>query len=397
VSRGRGFRQTPLEFSPPLIGAEEIAEVEDALRSGWITRGPKTASFEEQFAEYVSAPAALAVNSGTAALHLGLVAAGVGVGDRVITSVMTFPGAMHVIELVGAAPSLVDVCEDTLNIDPALVEEKIRKSDVEAECRGGVVIPVHLYGHPCAMGELRAAVDDRWRLLEDAAHALPARTEGKLIGSGGSLAAFSFYATKNLTTGEGGMLTGPTEDIERARVLALHGISRDGWSRRGLSRSWDYDIVAFGFKYNMSDLQAAVGIQQLRRLTSGHGRRREIVSHYNEGFKDNEQLQRPVERPEVVSAWHIYALRLNLETLRIDRDRFANELEARNIGVSVHFKPIPMHSYFRTKYGYRPEDFPVASREYPRLLSLPLHPGLSQEDVDDVIEAVTDVAAQHRR
>jgi dTDP-4-amino-4,6-dideoxygalactose transaminase len=242
-------------------------------------------------------------------------------------------------------------------------------------------------------------------VLEDAAHSLPARYKGRMVGvprdqgAGvrGQLTAFSFYATKNLTTAEGGMLTGEQELIDRARIWSLHGMNRDAYKRYSAEGSWYYEVILPGFKCNMTDIQAALGLQQLRKLDGFQVRRREIVRRYNAAFATCDAVQTPVERPDVASAWHIYALRLNLDHLAIDRARFIEELKARNIGTSVHFIPIHLHPYYRDKYGYKPDDFPVAFREYQRLISLPLNLRMSDRDVEDVIEAVLDVVKLYGR
>lgn len=385
------MRSSFLPFSPPLIGREEMDEVLDTLRSHWITTGPKTQRFEAEFAVYLGAAGALAVNSCTAALHLALAALSLGPGDEVITTPMTFVASVNVIEHVGARPVLVDVRPDALDIDPAQVEAAITP-------RTRAILPVHYAGHPV---DLDAVYDiaEHYRLavIEDAAHALPARYKGRLIGSGDNPVAFSFYATKNLTTAEGGMLTGSPEFLARARVLSLHGMSRDAWKRYDKGGSWYYEVVAPGFKYNMTDIQASLGLWQLRKLEGFQRRRREVVRAYNDAFSGVEALETPVERPEVEHAWHLYVLRLRLEALRIGRDRFIEELKVRNIGVSVHFIPVHLHPYYRDKYGYRPEDFPVAYENYLRMISLPLNPRLTDEDVADVIEAVLDVVKTFRR
>lgn len=385
------MRKTFLPFSPPMIGEEEIAEVVDTLRSDWITTGPKTKRFEEEFASYLGAPAALALNSCTAALHTALVTLGVGPGDEVITTPMTFAASVNVIEHVGARPVLVDVEPDTLNIDPLQIERALTP-------RTRAILPVHYAGHPVDLDAIFELARPRGIIvLEDAAHALPASYKGRRIGSSGNPVAFSFYATKNLTTAEGGMLTGDPEFIERARVLSLHGMSRDAWKRYDKGGSWYYEVVAPGFKYNMTDIQASLGLWQLRKLEAFQRRRREVVKKYNEAFQQVEALETPVERPEVEHAWHLYVLRLRLEALRIDRNRFIDELKARNIGTSVHFIPIHLHPYYRDKYGYKPVDFPVAYANYQRMLSLPLNPRLTDEDVADVIEAVLDVVRVYQR
>ncbi len=385
------MRESFLPFSPPLIGEEEIAEVVGTLRSDWITTGPKTRRFEEEFAAYLGAPKALALNSCTAGLHTALVTLGLGPGDEVITTPMTFAASVNVIEHVGARPVLVDVEPDTLNLDPALIEAAITP-------RTKAILPVHYAGHPVDLDPLyELAREHNLHVIEDAAHALPAKYKGRFIGSGTNPVAFSFYATKNLTTGEGGMLTGDSEFLERARVVSLHGMSRDAWKRYDKGGSWYYEVILPGFKYNMTDIQASIGLWQLRKLERFQARRREVVRAYNEAFSSVDALETPVERPEVEHAWHLYVLRLRLEALRMDRDQFIEELKARNIGTSVHFIPIHIHPYYRDKYEYKPTDFPVAYGNYERMLSLPLNPRLSDQDVADVVEAVLDVVNVYRR
>lgn len=399
------MRDTLLPFSPPAVGDEEIAEVVAALRSGWITTGPRTHLFERRFAEFTSASAALALNSGTAAMHVALAALGVGKGSVVITTALTFCSGVHVIEQTGARPILVDVDPETLNIDPVQVERAARS--LRAGERLAAVMPVHLYGHPCDRKSLIAiAREYGCALVEDAAHSFPSRYEGKTIGSCGSedipvLTAFSFYATKNMTTGEGGMLTGPPSLIAEARRWSLHGISADAWTRETgeepLSPSWFYEVTRPGFKYNMTDIQAAMGIAQLSRIADFGARRAEIAARYNEAFRVVEELQIPAERPGVEHAWHIYALRLHLDKLKIGRNEFIEDLRRRNIAASVHFIPVHRHPWYRDRYGYQPNDFPVAYREYQRLVSLPIYPTMRDQDIDDVIEAVSGVVAEYRK
>ncbi len=385
------MRKDLLPFAPPAIDEEDIAEVVDTLRGNWLTTGPKTRRFEREFAGYLGAPASLAVNSGTAAMQVALAAAGIGPGHEVITTPLTFCSTVHVVEQSGARPVLVDVEPDTLNIDPAKVEEAITP-------RTRAILPVHLYGHPVELDRLREIARSRSLfMLEDAAHALPARYRGQLVGSGGSTAAFSFYATKNLTTGEGGMLTGDPGLVEAGRSWTLHGMTRDAFGALGEKDAWRYDVVSPGFKCNMMDLQAAIGLGQLRRLDKSHKRRRQIAAMYNEAFVSMPAIQRPVERLHVESAWHLYAIRLDLDRLTIDRARFIEEMRRRNIGTSVHFIPVHLLRYYREKYGFKPEDFPVAYRESQRLVSLPLHAGLSDQDIVDVIEAVMDVVGKAER
>jgi dTDP-4-amino-4,6-dideoxygalactose transaminase len=387
----RSTRRDFLPFSPPLVGEEEIREVVDTLRSPWITTGPKTRRFEEEFSAFVRAPGALALNSCTAAMHTALAVLGIGPGDEVITTPITFAATANVIEHVGARPILADVEPDTLNIDPERVAAAITP-------RTRALLPVHYTGHPVERDALEAlARKHNLALIEDAAHALPASFRGQTIGSTPNPVAFSFYATKNLTTAEGGMLTADPEFLDRARIMALHGMSRDAWKRYDQGGSWRYEIVAPGFKYNMTDVASAIGLWQLRKQERFHRRRVEIVEAYTQAFAAEEALEPPVRRPYVEHAWHLYVLRIRPELLRIGRDRFIDELTTRNIGTSVHFIPIHLHPFYRKKYGYAPQDFPVAVSNFARLLSLPLHPGLSDQDVSDVIEAVLDVVQTHRR
>ncbi len=379
-------RKDFLPFSPPFIGEEEIAEVVDSLRSGWITTGPKTKRFEQKFAEYFNAPAALALSSCTAALHTALVINKIGPGDEVITTPMTFTATVAVIEHVGATPVLVDIQPDTMNIDPVKIQAAITD-------KTKAVIAVHYGGHPCEMDEINSICNENNLLLvEDAAHAIPAKYKDVFIGSGDNPVAFSFYATKNLTTAEGGMLTGGKSLIENGVVSSLHGMNRDAWKRNDKTGSWRYDIVTPGFKYNMTDLQAGLGLAQLKKLKAMHSRRKEIVAMYNDAFKTAGLFDLPVEREYCESAWHLYPLRIREGALKITRDEFIEELRKRNIGTSVHFIPIHTFTYYVEKYGYKPEDYPIAFNESERLITIPLHPGLSDDDVKDVISAVLDVS-----
>jgi len=385
------MRKTFLPFSPPLIGQEEIDEVVDTLCSGWITTGPKTKRFESEFAEFIGAQGALGLNSCTAGLHTALVTLGIGSGDEVITTPMTFAASVNVIEHVGARPVLVDVEPDTLNICPASIAGAITP-------RTKAIIPVHFAGHPVDLDPIMEFAKAKGlAVVEDAAHAVPAKYKGKMIGSHGNPTSFSFYATKNMTTGEGGMLAGDVEFLDKARVVSLHGMSRDAWKRYDKEGSWFYEVVLPGFKYNMTDIQASLGLVQLKKLSSFQRRRKEIVDKYNEAFRNSSSLEVPTQRPEVDHAWHLYVLRLLPETLTIGRDQFINELTQRNIGTSVHFIPIHIHPYYKNKYDFEPGDFPVAFQNYLRMLSLPLNPSMTDQDVDDVVEAVSNVAEKFKR
>lgn len=383
-------RDTFLPYSPPFIGPEEIDEVIATLKTDWITTGPRTKQFEKQFGAYVSAPegTSLMLNSCTAGLHVALVALGVGPGDEVIVPTLTFAATANVVEHVGAKPVLVDVQNDTLCIDPEAVRRAITP-------RTKVVIPVHYGGHPADLDPLfEIAAEYGVEILEDAAHAAPTYYRGVMVGSRDNFASFSFYATKNLTTAEGGALTGHPELLGRARVIGLHGMSADGWKRFDKSGSWEYDIEMPGFKYNMTDLQSAIGMHQLEKLRGFHARRQEVVRAYSEAFSKHPGLEVPTERPDVSSAWHLYVLRIRPEVIGVSRNDFVDELKARNIGFSVHYKPLHMMSFYANKYGYKPSDFPVAEDAYSRMMSLPLHPRLTDSDVADVVEAVLNIAGQ---
>lgn len=392
------MRDNFLPFSPPLIGEEEISEVIDTLRSDWITTGPKVQRFESAFASFVHAPDALAVSSGTAALHLALLALGIGKGDAVITSPLTFCSAVHVIEHVGATPILCDVEPDTLNLDPEGIRGQIEKTESELGLRVKAILPVHLYGHPCDRDAvLKIAAEYNLAVVEDAAHALPAAYKGQPIGSLSItdsvpvLTCFSFYATKNLTTAEGGMLTGHKGLLDQARRWSLHGMSRDAWKRYGFNGSWAYDVICPGYKYNMTDIQAALGLPQLKKLRKLHARRRAIVEQYNAALAAHEGLKLPVERKDVEHAWHLFVLRVNPKRAGITRDQFIVEMSRRNIGCSVHFIPVHLLQYYRGKYHFEPEQFPNALRAYEQIVSLPLSARMSDRDVEDVIEAVSSI------
>jgi dTDP-4-amino-4,6-dideoxygalactose transaminase len=376
-----------VRFSPPAIGPEEIREVVDSLESDWITTGPKVAQFEQQFRDYVGAPAALALSSCTAGLHLSLVALGIGPGDEVVTSTLTFVSTVNVIEHVGAKPVLVDVEPDTLNLDPQRVERAITPATK-------AIIAVHYAGHPADIAALTEIANRHSiAVVEDAAHALPAAYRGRLVGSTTNLTSFSFYATKNLTTAEGGMLTGGAQLVDRARTLSLHGMTRNAWNRYGTEGTWFYDVVCPGFKCNMTDLQASLGLVQLSRLDSLQRRRAEIFARYNAAFESNAGLQVPTCRPDVEHARHLYVLRLRDGASGGGRDALIAELKARGICTSVHFIPVHLHTYYRQKYGYQPEDFPVALANYRRMLSLPLSPALADEEVSRVIDSVSQITA----
>jgi dTDP-4-amino-4,6-dideoxygalactose transaminase len=381
-----------IPFHRPDITQAEIDEVVDTLRSGWITTGPKTRRFEEEFAARIGCRHAVAVSSCTAGLHLALVAAGVGPGDEVVTTPYTFTASAAAVLHAGARPVLADVEDDTANLDPAAFEKAITP-------RTKAVIPVHIAGHPCAMDEILGIARARGlTVIEDAAHSLPAAYKGRTIGTLSPMTIFSFYATKNLTTGEGGMATTDDDRLrDRLAIFGYHGMSRDGWKRYTSRGSWHYEILEDGFKYNMSDLQAALGLVQLRRLDEMQAARLRLVQAYQTAFAGVTGLVTPRARLEVESAWHLYVLRVDAGALRIDRDRFIGELTERGIGVSVHFIPLGHHPLYRRQLGVSPADFPVAERFYQSALSLPLYPTMTPGQVDRVIESVLEVARENVR
>ncbi len=374
-----------LPFCKPDIGPEELKAVAEALTSGWITSGPVTAQFESAFRESVGARHSLAVNSCTAGLHLALAALGIGPGDEVITTPLTFCSTINVIIQVGAKPVLADIGHD-LNLDPD-------KADAVRTEKTRALLPVHFGGLPCAMDAFwKIAEKHRLHVVEDAAHASGSTYKGVPIGGGRSDAvAFSFYATKNLATGEGGMVTSQRAELQdRMRLLCLHGISRDAWNRYGKDGSWYYEVTECGFKYNMSDIMAAIGLAQLGRLSAMNSQRSEIAAYYNSMFADMPEVEVPPNRGDSQHAWHLYPLRLNLDRLTIDRGEFIKKMHEREIGCSVHFIPIQLHPYYRRVLEMR-DPCEKALSEYPRLVSLPIYSKMTSADAERVAEAVREI------
>ena len=376
-----------LPFAQPEIGEEEIAEVVDTLRSGWVTTGPKTKRFEQAFTEFLgdSTIESIAVNSATAGLHLALEALGIGPGDEVITTTHTFTATAEVVRYLGADVVLVDIDPNTLNIDPKLVEAAITP-------RTKCIMPVHFGGLAVDMLEiLDIARRHNLRVVEDAAHCLPSTIEGELIGTLGSDATvFSFYANKTITTGEGGMLcTRNPELAKRAKVMRLHGMNRDAFDRfTAKVPSWYYEIVAPGFKYNLTDIAASLGLHQLKRARGFQARRAEIASAYQEAFADLPLILPPDAPAGDMHSWHLYVLRLR-DDAPLSRDALIEALFAAGIGCSVHYIPLHLHPYWRERYGLKPEQFPHSHKAYEQMLSLPIYTKMSDADVDRVIAAVT--------
>lgn len=374
-----------LPFALPEIGEEEISEVVASLRSGWVTTGPKAKQFEADFVEYLGGGVeAIAVNSATAGLHLGLEAMGIGPGDEVITTTHTFTATAEVIRYLGADPVFVDVDPETLCIDVAEVERAITS-------RTKAIIPVHFAGRAANMSSLLAiARKHGLRVMEDAAHALPTTCDGKLIGTLDSdVTVFSFYANKTITTGEGGMLVTKNPEIaKRARVMRLHGINRDAFDRfTAKAPSWYYEIVAPGFKYNMTDIAASIGLHQLKKANLFQSKRADIAVLYDKELAGLPIILPPHAAGQDVHSWHLYVIQLE-STVKISRDSFIERMFAQGIGCSVHYIPLHLHPYWRDRYGLVPEMFPASQRIYERTLSLPLYTRMTDADVKRVVSAV---------
>jgi dTDP-4-amino-4,6-dideoxygalactose transaminase len=381
-----------LPFHKPDIGDAEIRAVVETLHSGWLTTGRKVKTFEDDFASYVGAKHAVAVNSGTAALHLALDAVGIKQGDEVIVPTMTFAATAEVVLYFKAKPVLVDCQPDTLNLDSSRLEAAI-SSKTKA------IIPVHIAGRPCEMDEiLRIAKKHNLKVIEDAAHALPASYHGRTIGTIGDITCFSFYATKTITTGEGGMATTDNPEwAERMRMMSLHGISQDAWKRYTKEGSWYYEVISPGFKYNLTDIAAALGIEQLKKCNEFWEARQRIAMIYEEAFAELEAIRLPTCAKDVQHAWHLFIIQLNLERLRMGRNEFIEGLREREVGTSVHFIPLHLHPYYRDAFGYRPADFPIASAVFERIVSLPIYPKMTEADVEKVIGAVRELASEYGR
>ncbi|GIW08106.1 MAG: spore coat polysaccharide biosynthesis protein SpsC [Dehalococcoidia bacterium] len=393
IAGGVAVRQTFLPIALPHVGPEEKAEVLAALESGWLSTGPRVFEFERRMREYVGAKHAVALNSCTAGLHLSLVAAGIGPGDEVITTPLTFTATANVVLHVGASVVFADVDPHTGNLDPVAVERVITP-------RTKAIIPVHYAGYPCDMDAFDALASPRDILLvEDAAHAIGSRVNGTPVGSAAHrVAVFSFYATKTLTTGEGGMLvTGRDELAERVRILSLHGISKDAWKRHSAAGSWYYEVLAPGFKDNMGELAAALGLAQLAKLERFIARREAIVQAYNAAFCHQEALILPAEHPSVRHSRYIYPLRLREGTLKLSRNEFIDALRAENIGTSVYFIPVHLHPYYRSTFGYAEGAYPHAEQFSAHSVALPLFPDMTDRDVQDVIDAVLRLVGYYRR
>ena len=381
-----------IPFHKPYITEDEISGVVDALRSGWITMGPTTVAFENNFKEYIGTKNAVSMNSCTACLHLALKAIDLREQDEVIVPSVTFTATAEVITYFRAKPVFVDIERETGNIDISKIEEKITK-------RTRAIIPVHYGGQPCDLDEiLNLAKKYNLSVIEDAAHAIPAWYKKRKIGTLADMTCFSFYATKPITTGEGGMVTTENDEwADRMKMLRLHGISRDAWKRYTKEGSWYYEVIEAGYKYNLTDLQAAIGLAQLKKVDWMWQKRKAISGQYTEALKPFEELTTPYVKADRESAWHLYVIRLNLEMLKIDRNQFIEELKNRGILTSVHFIPLYKHPYYRDILGYTVDGFSASEWFYERVISLPIYPGMTDENVQFVIDTVSDVARKFRK
>ena len=381
-----------LPFHRASIGQEEIEAVLNVLRSGWLTTGQCARQFETDFAEYAGAKHAIAVTSCTAALHLALAAIDLREYDEVILPTMTFAASGEVVFYFGARPVLVDSAPDSFHMDSSLIKAAITP-------RTKAILPVHYSGYAHELDTI-LEIANRYglKVIEDAAHAFPSRYHSRAIGTIGDITCFSFYATKTITTGEGGMITTEDPDLAaRMRLLSLHGISRDAWKRYTSEGSWRYDIEAVGYKYNLTDLQAAIGIAQLHKCETLLARRAALAARYTQQLSSLDAFITPVIPPDVQHAWHLYVLQVNENVLNIGRDRIIDELKARGIGTSVHFIPLHLHPLYQKNCGYRAGQFPNAERHFSRAISLPLFPDLAFDEQDRIIQALHEIARTHRR
>lgn len=385
------LHNSSVPFHRAAVGEEEALAVAEVIRSGWMTMGPKTFEFEQAFAKYVNASHAIAVATGTAALHLALEAAGVRAGDEVLLPTTTFTATAEAVIYLGARPVLVDIDPVTMNLDP---EDALRR----ISSRTKAIIPVHLGGQPCSMEEIHhIAQTHHLRVIEDAAHALPSEYHGQRIGRISEFTCFSFYATKTLTTGEGGMVT--TENpqaAERIRLMRLHGIERDAWKRYRADGSWRYEVREAGYKYNLTDLQSAIGLVQLARCDAMSAARARIALRYHDAFSALPELTVPSIHTDRTTSWHLYILRLRLDRLRIDRDAFICALKDQGVSCSVHFIPLHLQPFYQREYGYCRGHFRCAEQQFDCCLSLPIFPGMTEDEVQQVIEAVKSTAMNSR-
>ncbi len=392
IEGGKRLREEFLPYGTQWLDENEINEVVDSLKSSWITTGPKMTQFEEDFKKFKEAKYAIAVNSGTAALHISTSSIDINPGDEVITTPLTFVASANCVVYRGGTPVFADIKKDTYNIDPNEIKKKITS-------KTKAIIPVHFTGQPCDMDEiLEIAEEHELYVIEDAAHAIDAEYKGRKIGTLGDLTIFSFHPVKNITTAEGGMVTTNDDDFyEKLLMFRTHGISKDAQKRFGKSGGYYYDMQYLGYRYNLSELHAALGICQLKKLKSFQKRRREIVEIYNKELQDFDEIIIPYKKDNVKHSWHLYIIQLEIEKLRVDRDYIFKALREENIGVNVHYIPVHYHSYYQNKFGLKKGILPNVEWLFPRILTIPLFPKMTNDDVYDVINALDKVITYYRK
>ena len=381
-----------IPFHKAYIGKEEIKNVVDAVKSGWHTMGPKTIEFEQRFSAYTKAKYAISVNSCTAALHLALEAIGLKAGDEVLVPAITFTASAEVVCYFKAKPVLVDVKRDTMEIDPSQIEAKITK-------KTKVIMTVDFGGQPADYNEIRKiAKKHKLFIIADAAHTLPSAYKGKKVGTLADITCFSFYATKTLDTGEGGMIT--TDNAawaSRMKVMRLHGMNKDAWKRYSKEGSWFYEVVAPGFKYNTTDINAALGLAQLDRLEWMASKREEVAKYYYKAFENTPEIITPTIEADRQTSWHLYVIKLDLEKLKIDRNRFIQELSSRGVSTSVHFIPLYRHPFYRDHFKLSVKSFPDSEWLFERIFSLPIYPGLTKLQLKHIASSVKEIVKLNKK
>jgi UDP-4-amino-4,6-dideoxy-N-acetyl-beta-L-altrosamine transaminase len=392
IEGGKPIREEFLPYGTQWLNDKEIEEVVDSLKSSWITTGPKMRLFEDNFKKYIGSKYAIAVNSGTAALHISTSSIDIKPGDEVITTPLTFVASANCVVYRGGTPIFADIKKDTYNIDPNEIRKKITS-------KTKAIIPVHFAGQPCDMDEIsEIAEENDLFVIEDAAHAVDAEYKGKKIGNISNLTVFSFHPVKNMTTAEGGMVTTNDNDLyEKLLMFRTHGISKDATKRFAKDGGYHYDMQYLGFRYNLSELHASLGIHQLNKIEMFQKRRREIVNIYNRELADFEEITLPYVRSDIKHSWHLYILQLNLEKLKVDRDYIFNALREENIGVNVHYIPVHYHSYYQNRFGLKKGLLPKVEWLFPRLLTIPLFHKMNDDDVYDVINSLEKVLGYYRK
>jgi len=381
-----------IPFHKPFVTDDEVNEVVDSIRSGWWTSGPKTIRFEKEFNSFIGSKYSVVTSSWTSAAHLALEAIGLKEGDEVIVPSITFTATAEIVCYFKATPVIVDVQKDSFNIDPAAIEKAITP-------KTKAIIPVHYGGNPCDMDEIKEiAKVHNLKIIEDAAHALPSEYKGKMIGAIGDVTCFSFYVTKTLATGEGGMLcTGDQEIAERCSIMRMHGINTDAWKRYSSEGSWYYEVVAPGFKYNFTDINASLGLAQLKKINFLLSERERIFKKYNSLFSENDLIQLYNCKDDRKSSYHLYPILLDIDRLKISRSQFIDVLKNLGIGTSVHFIPLYRHPYYKETFKLNNSDYPISEYLYPRIITLPIWPGMTDAQINKVAESVNLLTEKNRK